>query len=94
MLKNKKFREYFVNLYVLGARFLDTMSLHVCVSGVTSYQRAILKSKNKEIDPEDESWIQISSLNNLADVNIIVLIHIIEMIHNCMLISLNFLIGS
>lgn len=56
-------------IFIIGARFLDTMSLHVCVSGVTSYQRAILKSKNKEIDPKDENWIEISSLNNLADVD-------------------------
>ena len=50
-----------------GMRFLDTMSLHVCVSGLTSYQRAMLKS-HKELDPEEENWINQSSLNNLADV--------------------------
>ncbi|CAD6996852.1 unnamed protein product [Ceratitis capitata] len=38
-----------------GVRFVDTMSLHISVSGITSYQRALLKSR-KETDPEDEEW--------------------------------------
>ncbi|XP_058830166.1 DNA polymerase subunit gamma-1, mitochondrial [Topomyia yanbarensis] len=50
-----------------GLRFVDTMSLHVCVSGVTSYQRAMLKS-SKELPLEDLGWSSQSSLNNLADV--------------------------
>ncbi|XP_055546373.1 DNA polymerase subunit gamma-1, mitochondrial [Wyeomyia smithii] len=50
-----------------GMRFIDTMSLHVCVSGVTSYQRAMLKS-SKELPLEDLGWSSQSSLNNLADV--------------------------
>ncbi|XP_059611464.1 DNA polymerase subunit gamma-1, mitochondrial [Phlebotomus argentipes] len=50
-----------------GARFLDTMSLHVCVSGVTSYQRAMLKS-SKELSDEDIAWSTQSSLNSLAEV--------------------------
>lgn len=48
-------------------RFLDTMSMHTCVSGVTSYQRAMLKSK-RELPDEDLVWSQQSSLNSLADV--------------------------
>uniref|UniRef100_A0A182W543 DNA polymerase subunit gamma-1 n=1 Tax=Anopheles minimus TaxID=112268 RepID=A0A182W543_9DIPT len=48
-------------------RFLDTMSLHVCVSGITSYQRAMLKS-SKRLPAEDSAWSEQSSLNNLADV--------------------------
>jgi DNA polymerase gamma 1 len=51
-----------------GMRFLDTMSLHVCVSGVTSYQRAMMKAK-KEISEEDQSWASMASLNNLKDVH-------------------------
>lgn len=50
-----------------GARFVDTMSLHVCVSGVTSYQRAVLKSG--KIENEDEGWQLQSSLNGLSDVH-------------------------
>lgn len=50
-----------------GTRFLDTMSLHVCVSGVTSYQRAILKSKKDLLD-EDLDWSSQSSLNSLSEV--------------------------
>uniref|UniRef100_A0A182PVA5 DNA polymerase subunit gamma-1 n=1 Tax=Anopheles epiroticus TaxID=199890 RepID=A0A182PVA5_9DIPT len=48
-------------------RFLDTMSLHVCVSGITSYQRAMLKS-SKQLPAEDAGWSEQSSLNNLSDV--------------------------
>ncbi|KAM8715192.1 hypothetical protein ACLKA7_002267 [Drosophila subpalustris] len=51
-----------------GTRFLDTMSLHTCVSGVTSYQRAMLKSK-KEPSAEDLDWLEKSSLNSLVDVH-------------------------
>lgn len=50
-----------------GTRFVDTMSLHICVSGLTSYQRAILKSG--KLDEEDESWQTQSSLNGLSDVH-------------------------
>lgn len=50
-----------------GTRFVDTMSLHVCVSGVTSYQRAVLKSGKTEED--DEGWQLQSSLNGLSDVH-------------------------
>ncbi|XP_016944995.3 DNA polymerase subunit gamma-1, mitochondrial [Drosophila suzukii] len=49
-------------------RFVDTMSLHMCVSGVTSYQRAMLKSK-KEPAPEDLGWLEQSSLNSLVEVH-------------------------
>ncbi|XP_075150231.1 DNA polymerase gamma, catalytic subunit tam [Haematobia irritans] len=49
-------------------RFLDTMSMHVCVSGVTSYQRALMKSK-KDPAPEDLDWLNQSSLNSLAEVH-------------------------
>lgn len=54
-------------LETTATRFLDTMSMHVCVSGVTSYQRAMLQSK-KPIDDADLRWTSQSSLNNLADV--------------------------
>ncbi|XP_038218981.1 DNA polymerase subunit gamma-1, mitochondrial [Zerene cesonia] len=52
-----------------GVRFMDTMSMHTCVSGVTSYQRTVLKAKNKEPDPADDDWIEISSLNSLSEVH-------------------------
>lgn len=55
------------HLETTATRFLDTMSLHVCVSGVTSYQRAILKS-SKPLDVEQEPWSAISSMNGLKDV--------------------------
>ncbi|XP_039294858.1 DNA polymerase subunit gamma-1, mitochondrial [Nilaparvata lugens] len=50
-----------------GSRFLDTMSMHVCVSGVTSYQKAMLKSGNR-IDGEND-WMNFSSLNSLSKVH-------------------------
>lgn len=56
------------HLHSTATRFLDTMSLHVCVSGVTSYQRAMLKSKSKPLPDEDLPWSTISSLNSLAEV--------------------------
>ena len=60
-----------------GMRFVDTMALHVCVSGVTSYQRALLKSSvanradelEVESDREDEEWRNCSSLNSLSEVH-------------------------
>lgn len=48
-------------------RFLDTMSLHVCISGVTSYQRAMLKSDKD--DEEDDVWKTSASLNSLTEVH-------------------------
>lgn len=48
-----------------GLRFIDTMSLHVCVSGITRYQRSLLKSEQALID---ESWTNVSSLNSLSEV--------------------------
>ncbi|GIX84290.1 DNA polymerase subunit gamma-1 [Caerostris extrusa] len=53
--------------------FLDTMSLHMCVSGLTGMQRAMsLASKKKKnengfLNPAI-GWSYISSLNNLGDV--------------------------
>ncbi|XP_063239493.1 DNA polymerase subunit gamma-1, mitochondrial [Bacillus rossius redtenbacheri] len=52
-----------------ATRFLDTMSLHVCVSGVTSYQRAMLKSKEYIGDSELEKWRESASLNSLSEVH-------------------------
>ncbi|XP_057662077.1 DNA polymerase subunit gamma-1, mitochondrial [Diorhabda carinulata] len=49
-----------------GTRFVDTMSLHICVGGLTSYQRTVLKSQ--KFTEEDDNWKHLSSLNNLVDV--------------------------
>ena len=58
-------------------KFLDTMSLHMCICGLTGIQRAVkLAHKRKlkddeDVDPSDlesNPWIERSSLNNLADV--------------------------
>lgn len=58
-------------------KFLDTMSLHMCICGLTGLQRlakVAQKRKNKDgeavetEDIEQNAWIERSSLNNLADV--------------------------
>lgn len=46
-------------------RFLDTMSMHVAVSGVTSYQKNLLKAGLSQ----EEEWSKLSSLNNLSKVH-------------------------
>ena len=50
-----------------GARFVDTMSLHVCVSGLNSYQRAVLKTE--KLEEKKEHWESMTSLNGLSDVH-------------------------
>lgn len=57
--------QYWMNC--TGTRFLDTMSLHVCVSGFNSYQRSMLMSKKE--DSEKDDWQSNTSLNNLAEVH-------------------------
>jgi len=57
--------QYWLNC--TGTRFLDTMSLHVCVSGLNSYQRALLLSK--KANPEKEIWQSTTSLNSLTEVH-------------------------
>ncbi|CAH0561266.1 unnamed protein product [Brassicogethes aeneus] len=49
-----------------GTKFVDTMSLHVCIGGLTSYQRAVIKSD--KFNDEDDSWRSYSSLNSLVEV--------------------------
>ncbi|CAG2105118.1 unnamed protein product [Medioppia subpectinata] len=53
-------------------RFLDTLSLHMCVSGLTQHQRALsYSSKISSIDNTSNGshmWSGIGSLNNLVDV--------------------------
>ncbi|XP_040270090.1 DNA polymerase subunit gamma-1 [Bufo bufo] len=71
-------------------RFMDTMSMHMAVSGLTGFQRSlwmaskygrkkglqevkqhIMKTRNKGEGPAITSWewVNISSINNLADVH-------------------------
>ncbi|CAG2166552.1 unnamed protein product [Oppiella nova] len=68
-------RSYIKEQYEIRAdktRFLDTMSLHMCVSGLTQHQRAL--SYSQKISTEENSgneshmWSGIGSLNNLVDV--------------------------
>ncbi|CAD6237015.1 GSCOCG00002104001-RA-CDS [Cotesia congregata] len=48
-----------------STRFIDTMSLHIAISGMNSYQRALMLAKKDLLDHEE---LQGTSLNNLADV--------------------------
>lgn len=57
--------QYWLNC--TGTRFLDTMSLHMCVSGLNSYQRSILISKKANV--EKEYWQSVTSLNSLKEVH-------------------------
>lgn len=57
--------QYWLNC--TGTRFLDTMSLHVCVSGLNSYQRSLLLSK--KANAEKEIWQSTTSLNSLVEVH-------------------------
>lgn len=62
-------------------RFIDTMSLHIAVSGITSFQRVLkmtmknglqnLSSEKREelLQAGSLEWNDISSLNNLEDVH-------------------------
>lgn len=70
--------------YIKGSRmrFLDTMSMHMMICGLTSFQRVLLVAKTKgshrkEVREHERmfygsqpnfSWIESSSLNNLNDV--------------------------
>lgn len=56
--------QYWLNC--TGARFVDTMSMHVAVSGLNSYQRTVLKTEKHE--GKKEAWESVTSLNGLADV--------------------------
>lgn len=65
------------NLKENKTKFLDTLSLHMCICGLTGLQRAVKvaqKRKTREDEPvesedlQNNAWIEKSSLNNLADV--------------------------
>ena len=44
--------------------FLDTLSLHMCISGLTGIQRILMNSKKAK----KSDWMDVGSLNNLSDV--------------------------
>lgn len=59
---------------------MDTMSLHIAISGMTSFQRALKMTMNSRLknggsktvagtDVSSLDWDELSSLNNLADVH-------------------------
>lgn len=73
-------RSFLKDQYMLKetkTKFLDTLSLHMCICGLTGLQRAVKvaqkrKQKDNEpiepVDVENNAWIEKGSLNNLADV--------------------------
>ncbi|XP_076282827.1 DNA polymerase gamma, catalytic subunit tam [Lasioglossum baleicum] len=50
-----------------GLRFVDTMSLHISVGGISSYQRGLLSGKKDSIEKTDLQMQ--TSLNSLAEVH-------------------------
>ncbi|XP_014609662.1 PREDICTED: DNA polymerase subunit gamma-1, mitochondrial [Polistes canadensis] len=50
-----------------ATRFIDTMSMHICVSGLNSYQRTILKSE--QLNKSTENWVNSTSTNSLSEVH-------------------------
>ncbi|XP_069840767.1 DNA polymerase subunit gamma-1 [Dendropsophus ebraccatus] len=86
-------RAYIKEQYLIKGskmRFMDTMSMHMAVSGLTGFQRSlwmaskygrrkglqevkqhIMKTRNKGGGPAINSWdwVNVSSINNLADVH-------------------------
>lgn len=53
------------NFNETNTKFLDTLSLHVCVSGVTNEQRNYLNTKDK---PEYYDWMDFGTTNSLVKV--------------------------
>lgn len=52
-----------------GVRFLDTMSMHIAVSGFANEQRTVFKSTGKnETDDLSYTWLDAGSMNGLKDV--------------------------
>ncbi|CAK8675646.1 unnamed protein product [Clavelina lepadiformis] len=59
-----------------NVRFLDTMSMHIAISGFNSQQRSMSLSGKSATDQDEnkkttlsQSWVQAGSLNNLSDVH-------------------------
>ena len=52
-------------------RFLDTMAMHIAISGMTNYQQKILKSGKNDVSNEEEilKWQNVTSTNGLAAVH-------------------------
>ena len=50
-----------------GTRFVDTMSLHVALSGMTSSQRIVKAGEKKLEQGAQPRWMQNTSKNGLAD---------------------------
>ena len=52
-------------------RFLDTMAMHIAISGMTNYQQRILKAEQNYVSNENEilKWQNVTSTNGLAAVH-------------------------
>jgi len=55
------------NIERSGTRFLDTMSLHIAYSGMTSSQRMVKAGEKKLSEEIKPKWLQNTSMNGLAD---------------------------
>ncbi|XP_076676684.1 DNA polymerase gamma, catalytic subunit tam [Andrena cerasifolii] len=63
--RSKIKEQYWLNR--TGLRFIDTMSLHIAISGINSYQRVIMNSK-KDTEEKFDLNMQ-TSLNSLAEIH-------------------------
>ena len=52
-----------------GTRFLDTMSMHIALSGMTSSQRMMKQAEKNMEDEGKPTWLKQTSMNSLADVH-------------------------
>lgn len=62
--------QYFVE--ESNMRFVDTMSLHIAISGFTGTQRMLYQSAEKNPDRKNEvdsNWLNVGTMNNLSDVH-------------------------
>ncbi|KAJ1526298.1 hypothetical protein ONE63_009449 [Megalurothrips usitatus] len=69
MYDRARFKEQYW-LEPTGTRFVDTMSLHICVSGVTSYQKILLtKAKKANVNSKDSTSDHEETLSELEDIS-------------------------
>ena len=52
-----------------GTRFMDTMSMHIAMSGMTSSQRMMKQAEKNMEEDGKPTWLKQTSMNSLADVH-------------------------
>jgi DNA polymerase gamma 1 len=49
--------------------YLDTMSMHICINGMTSGQRNTWRKYRKEDMDNAPDWVEMTAMNSLADLS-------------------------